>query len=195
MEDFAPIIGYARMNIAFICRADAPWKTWDEWVAYARSNPGAKYGTWGANGGAHLAMEWMSRQENIKVKPVHFKGDSAGITNLMGGHIEIYGAAGSHASLVKSGKLRTLLQLSGIPTDPDTKSVSFFADKYPNGPIHYMSAPFAVFGPKNIPEDIRNKLTAAFRAGAQDPSISESPVHHEHVARLDRARKVKGRNG
>ncbi len=173
-KDFTPILGYTIANFAYVCPVNAPWKNYDEWVAYVRSHPGFKYGTYGALGALHVLMEWIAKKENIKLTPVHFKGDAPGITALLGGHIMMHGAAGSHGPQIKAGKLRTLLQVTGIPSDPDPKSVPLLADKYPDCPREFYYLPFGVYGPKGIPEDIYRKLIAAFRAGAQDPSCQQA---------------------
>ncbi len=169
-KDFTQIIGYTYPNYAIVSSVEAPFKNYDEWVNYVRSHPGFKYGTYGAMGTLHILMEWIAKKENLKMDPVHFKGDAPAVTALLGGHIQVHGCSGSHAAQIKAGKLRTLLQVSGIPSDPDPESIPRLAGKYPDCPQQVFNLPFGVFGPKGIPDDIRKKLTAAFRAGAQDPS-------------------------
>lgn len=166
-QDFTMILGYTAFNYALVTRADAPWKTFDEWVDYVRKHPGFKYADYGALGTMHVFMEWLSKQLNLKMVPVHFKGDSPGVAAVLGGHVPVYCGAGGQAPHVKAGTLRTLLQISGEPLDADPKSVPRLIDKFPNAPIDVFTLPIGIFGPKGIPEPVRAKLTEAFTKAAQ----------------------------
>jgi tripartite-type tricarboxylate transporter receptor subunit TctC len=92
-------------------------------------------------------------------------GDIQGITNLLGGHIQAHLASGGHAAQVKAGKLRTLLQMSGEPVDPDPKSVARLQKVLPDAPMEVVTLPRGVFGPKGIPDSIQTKLHEAFKKG------------------------------
>lgn len=173
-KDFTMILGYTAFNYALVTRADAPWKTFDEWVAYVRKNPGFKYADYGALGTMHVFMEWLAKQLNLKMVPVHFKGDSPGVAAVLGGHIQVYCGAGGQAPHVKAGTLRTLLQISGEPLDANPKSVPRLMQKFPNAPIEVFTLPIGIFGPKGIPEPIRAKLTDAFTKAAQTPVCAQA---------------------
>jgi tripartite-type tricarboxylate transporter receptor subunit TctC len=166
-KDFTIILGYTSPNFALVTPTDAPWQNFDEWVEYVRENPGFKYGDYGNLGTMHIMMEWLSKKLNIETKAVHFKGDGPGITSVLGGHVQVYASAGSHVAQVKAGKLRTLLQLSGDPKDKDTTNVTSFKVRFPDAPIEVFDLPFGIFGPKGIPDDVKAKLTAAFKKGAE----------------------------
>jgi tripartite-type tricarboxylate transporter receptor subunit TctC len=166
-KDFTIILGYTSPNFALVTPADAPWKNFDEWVQYVKKHPEFIYGDYGNLGTMHIMMEWLSRELNIKTKPLHFKGDGPGITAVLGGHIQMYASSGSHVAQVKAGKLRTILQVSGEAKDKDAKNVTTFKARFPNAPFEVFDLPFGIFGPKGIPDDIRAKLTAAFKKGAK----------------------------
>jgi tripartite-type tricarboxylate transporter receptor subunit TctC len=161
------ILGYTSPNFALVTPTDAPWKTFDEWVKHVREHPGFTYGTYGALGTMHIMMDWLGRELNLKIVPVHFKGDAPALTAVLGGHVQACVSSGSHVAQVKAGKLRTLLQVSGESKDTDSKVVPRFKDRFPNGPKEVFDLPFGIFGPKGIPNDIRTKLTEAFKKGAR----------------------------
>jgi tripartite-type tricarboxylate transporter receptor subunit TctC len=167
-KDFTLILGHSAYNYAFVGRADAPWKNFDEWVAYVRKNPGFKYGTYGALGTMHIVMEWTAKRLNLKLVPVHFKGDSPGIRALLGGHIQAHCAAGGHAAQVKAGKLRTILQVSGEPVDKDAASVGRLRVVLPDAPLDVVDLPIGVFGPKGIPPATRDKLVRCIKKATVD---------------------------
>jgi tripartite-type tricarboxylate transporter receptor subunit TctC len=166
-KDFTIILGYTSPNFALVTPADAPWKNFDEWVEYVRKHPGFIFGDYGDLGTMHIMMEWLSKKLNLKLKALHFKGDAPGITAVLGKQIQVYASSGSHVVQVKAGKLRTLLQVSGEAKDKDTKNVTSFKARFPDGPIEVFDLPFGIFGPKGMPDDIRAKLTTAFKKGAE----------------------------
>lgn len=173
-KDFTMILGYAFLNHAMVSRADAPWNNFEEWVAYVREHPGFKYSTFAPMSGLHILMEWIAKTLNLKVTPVHFLGDAPGLNALLGGHVQMHLAAGSHAALIKAGKLKTILQVSGEPADPNPKSVSRLSEEFPNCPLEVFVLPVGVFGPKGISPDIRKKLTAACKEAALDPLFAKA---------------------
>jgi tripartite-type tricarboxylate transporter receptor subunit TctC len=171
-KDFAAIIGYANLNAAYVVRSDAPWKSFDEWVQYVKKNPGFKVGDYGPLSSSHIITEWLAKKYNLKVVSVHFQGDAPGIMTLLGGHIDLYGAFGSHAPHVKAGKLRTLLQVSGEPLDTDPKSVTRLMD-LPGTSVFsvLVDVPFAIWAPKGIPDPIQLKLNEAFKKAIEKPEF------------------------
>lgn len=172
--DFSMILGYTAFNYALVCRADAPYKTFEEWVDYVRKHPGYKYADYGAMGTMHIFMEWLAKELNLKMVPVHFKGDSPGVAAVLGGHVAVYAGAGGQGPHVKAGTLRTLLQVSGEPLDKDAASVARLIKKFPNAPIDAFTLPIGIFGPKGIPAPVRAKLTEAFTKAAQTETCAKA---------------------
>ena len=173
-KDFSMILGYTAFNFALVTRTDAPWKTFDQWVDHVRKNPGFKYADYGAMGTMHIFMEWLAKELNLKMVPVHFKGDSPGVAAVLGGHVQVYAGAGGQAPHVKAGSLRTLLQISGEPLDKNPGSVPRLIKRFPNAPADAFTLPIGIFGPKGIPAPVRTKLTEAFTKAAQTPTCAKA---------------------
>jgi tripartite-type tricarboxylate transporter receptor subunit TctC len=58
LSDFTWIINLTGYTFGVVIRADSPWKTWQEFIGYARANPGKlSYGTPGAGTSLHITME------------------------------------------------------------------------------------------------------------------------------------------
>jgi len=58
LTDPTYIIRYTAYVFGMVVRADAPWKTIQEFVKYAKENPGkVTYGTPGVGTNPHLAVE------------------------------------------------------------------------------------------------------------------------------------------
>ena len=75
LEDTTPIIRYTTYVFGMVVRADAPWKTMQEFVKYAKENPGkVTYGTPGVGTNPHLAMEELGLLTGVKLVHMPFKG-------------------------------------------------------------------------------------------------------------------------
>ena len=165
-KDFTVILGHSLYNFAFVVRADAPWKNFEEWVQYVRQNPPFKYGCYGHMVTMHVVMEWVGKRLGLKLVPVHLKGDAEGIQNLLGGHTMAHCFAGGQDALIKAGKLKTLLQVTGEPSDANPKAVSRLKDALPDAPLDIVALPRGIFGPKGMPEPILKSLEEAFNKAA-----------------------------
>ena len=74
LTDFTWIIHLTGYTFGVVVRADAPWKTWQEFVAHAKANPGkVTYGTPGHGTSLHITMEEIARRDGIKWLQVPFK--------------------------------------------------------------------------------------------------------------------------
>ena len=155
---------------AFV-RSDTPWKTWQEFIAWAKKNPRAA--SIGLNGGKTnsingILMWQMEKRENVAFSYIPLKGGAEILPAVLGGHITV-SASAADATVVeylKQGKIRILLFLSsqGIPgyeKVPDIKSL--YGLESPN-----ISA---IVGPKGLPGYVTAKLDAALAKAVKDPEF------------------------
>jgi len=69
--------------------ADAPYNTLEEFVAYAKENPGKlNVGNAGSGSTWHLAAESLAKSADIELNHIPFEGASPAVTALVGGHID-----------------------------------------------------------------------------------------------------------
>lgn len=88
-KDFEPISMVSVDYAAFAVRADSPIKTFDEFIAKAKSEPGAMtLGNGGDGGSFHMLARDLEEQAGIEFKHVPFDGGPAAILQLLGGHID-----------------------------------------------------------------------------------------------------------
>ncbi len=159
LKDFTFIMQYGLYQHGLVVRADSPWKTFEEFIAYAKANPGKiTYATSGLGSGQHVAMEYMARKENIKWNHIPFTGGGQAITSLLGGHVQAASQTTEWKEHVLAGKLRLLV----IWNDRRMKA-------FPDVPIlKEKGYPFAVhsglsfMGPVGIPKPVVEKLQNAF---------------------------------
>jgi len=165
------ILAVCKYNFGLAVRADLPWKTYEDVIAYARKNPEKfTYACAGIGVSQHICMERIAMKEGIKWTAVPFKSGGEAVIACIGGHTDavIQGSV-DQVPHIKSGKLRMLLSLDGsrwpdVPNAPTIteKGYNFTAMSY----ISYL-------GPKGIPEPIRQKLENAFKKAMESPSYTE----------------------
>jgi tripartite-type tricarboxylate transporter receptor subunit TctC len=166
-KDFTFISGVSRYAESIVVKADAPWKTWDEFVEYSRSHPEeVRIGFSGAASSNAIAAKWIEKKMGLKWKKVTFPGDAEGITALLGGHIDAFPGAGPQNLLVKDGRARMLLALTVDPI-PAYPHVPTFKQVYGKNTMNGNG----LMGPARIPEPIVAKLSKAVQEGTKSPAF------------------------
>jgi tripartite-type tricarboxylate transporter receptor subunit TctC len=108
IRDFDPIINLALTPQTLVASVSAPFKTLQEFVAYAKDKP-VNYASLGSGSTSHLTTEMFRAVAGIKLNHVPFKGSADAHTQLMGGQIPImHDAIPATLPHIKSGKLRGL---------------------------------------------------------------------------------------
>ena len=104
-KDLTPLGLATRFPLLVIVRPDAPYKSFNEMVEFAKKNPGkTRVGTVGAGSVGHFTLEIINSLTGAGLTMVPFKGASPGVTALLGGHVEEgVLALGTLLSHVKSG--------------------------------------------------------------------------------------------
>lgn len=171
LTDMKDILAIAKYNFLLTVKADSPWKNFDEFLDYVKKNPGKfSYSTVGVGTAAYISMERIALHGKLKWNPVPFKGGGEAIAAVLGGHTQgVIMSAVESSPHIKAGKLRPLLILSDsrLPEFPNVPSVM---DKgYDVPAIAYIS----LFGPKALPESIRQKLEDVFKKALSNPSYIE----------------------
>ena len=127
-RDFTPVALLARVPNLFVVNSDVPAKSFKDFVALAKSKPGAlNYGSAGNGSAGHLAFEYLKMVTGVDITHVPYKGTGPQLQDLLGGRIEA-ASAGLPALIahIKSGKLRPLAvgTLQRVPALPDVPTVA-----------------------------------------------------------------------
>jgi tripartite-type tricarboxylate transporter receptor subunit TctC len=152
-----------------VVRADAPWKTFQEFLADAKANPGKiNYGTPGAGTSLHITMEQIAKRQGIKWTHVPFKGNAEVMNALLGGHIHAVADSSGWAQLVNAGQFR-LLVTWGAARTKNWSSVPTLRDL---GIEMVSNSPFGIAGPRGMEPKIVKVLHDAFKQGLEEPSYA-----------------------
>lgn len=170
VTDFTYIIGISGLTSGLVVRRDAPWRTFAEFLADAKANPGKI--TFGSPGGAanpYIVMELIAKQQGIKWTAVPFKSTSESGNALLGGHIHAVSDAAGWAPLVNAGELRLLVTYGSARSRnwPDVPTL------HELGIDVVSNAAYGIAGPKGMDPAIVRVLHDAFKRGMETPSFVE----------------------
>lgn len=167
-KDFTYIICVADYTFGMVVRSDAPWKSFQEFLADAKANPGKlTYGSSGAGTTPHIFMEQIARQKGIKLIHVPFQGGPPELNALLGGHINSVVDASAWAPQVNAGQLRLLVTLGAIRA----KSWPTVPTLMDNGIDLASNSPYGIAGPRGMDPTIVKVLHDAFKLGMKDPTF------------------------
>lgn len=171
VNDFTPIIGLSGYTFGVVVRADAPWKTWEEFVAHSKAHPGkVSYGSVGTGSSQHIAMEAIAEKAGTQWLHVPFKGSSDALTALMGGHVDAASDSTGWAPHVNAGRLRLLVTF-GQQRTKKWSSVPTLLDK---GYGLVFESPFGLAGPAGMPPEVVRVLHDAFKKGLESAEFQKT---------------------
>ena len=190
LADLRPIARYTADPTVLVVRADAPWKTVQQFVEDVKKQPGViNYGSSGNYGTMHMPMEILSQNANLKMTHVPFTGAGPAVVALLGGQIDAVSTGPATVlQQVKAGKLRVLAHwgnghLASMPDAPSLKDAGYNAE---------YAQWSGLFIPAATPEPIAQRLRAAARAAAQDAKVKEvilnagSPVLYQDAPEFEK---------
>lgn len=170
IKDFAPVSLMVRRASVLVSSLSFPAKTFAEYLAYARANPGKiNYATTGAGGTGHLAGAWLHNLTKSKVTFIHYKGIPQILTDLVPGRVDVSPFALPPAlPLIKDGKLRAIAFMNNerTPLLPDVPTIG---EK--DIPGYDYKSWLGFSAPAGTPPAIINKLSEAFAKVARMPDV------------------------
>jgi tripartite-type tricarboxylate transporter receptor subunit TctC len=171
VNDFTFIVNYSKWIFPVIVRGDAPYKTWKEFIAWAKEHPrAAKIAIPGAKSQTPqgLAMWEVEQKEGVEFTYLATKGTPEQITGVLGGHMTMTATAleASMLQYAQEGKLR-FLAFQGKEKAPGFEGVPSFYELYKIEATGYVG----IMGPKGLPDSISDKLSDTFATAVKDPNF------------------------
>ncbi len=167
-KDFTPIMQYAVYLYGLVVQSDSPWKTFKEFIDYAKANPGkVRYSTAGPGTPQHLVMERLALKEKVKWTHIPFEGGTPAVSALLGGHVEASSQTTEWKKYVETGRLRLLAvygekRMSDFPSVPTLLELGYD-----------ITAPslICIVGPKGLSPQVVETLHRAFKEAMEDPDF------------------------
>jgi tripartite-type tricarboxylate transporter receptor subunit TctC len=181
LKMFAPVASVALLPHVFVVAPSVPANTVQEFIAYAKANPGKlNYGA-GLGTPPHLLSTLLKAKAGIDVTYIPYKGSAASITDLLAGqtHFTIDGLLGLYP-LIKEGKVRALgiaraerwPALPQVPTLVESGFPDFTHDAWTG-----------VVAPVGTPPEVIDVLNRAINAGLQSAEMKENLARFSAIAK------------
>jgi tripartite-type tricarboxylate transporter receptor subunit TctC len=169
---FAPVALVSRSFNIVVVNPKLPFKSIQNVIAYAKSNPGKlNYGSFGNGTSAHLAGELFKSLAHVDMTHVPYKGAAPAITDLLGGQIEImFTTVASVTSYIKSGRLRALAVTSAqrSPAFPELPTVA-----ESGVPGYAAESWYGLFAPAGTPANAVKRLNISVAKAVQSGTFKQ----------------------
>ena len=167
--DFIHITQVASGPNVLVVNPSFPAKTFPEFIAWAKANPGKfQFGQVTASSG-HLTMEYLKQTAGLELVGVAYKGASGALTDIVGGQIAgMFTNQDVVLPFVQSGKLRALAVTSveRNPAYPDIPTVA--ESGYPGfSAVSW----FGLSAPKGTPDEVVRRLETAMIAALKGAEV------------------------
>lgn len=173
MTDLTPVVFAASSSVALVVRPDLPVKNYQEFIAYAKKNPGKlNFGSNGVGSSYHLALEKIKAEENVDIVHVPFQGGMPSQLAVMGGQIDAIFASITQANpSIKSGKLKAIA-LASSPRSPLLPDVPTIAES--GLPKYNQASNTGIFVPAGTPQAIIDRINQEVGKAMTDPGLKEA---------------------
>jgi putative tricarboxylic transport membrane protein len=179
LKEFTPLGLVGRATFFFDVHPDVPAKTLQEFIAYARQNPGKlNYGT--GNPLSILMMVQLMNAANIAMVHVPYKGEGPMTPDLIAGRVQatfLSNPAG--VNLAKEGRIRTLAVAADKRNGLLPEVPTFIESGVPQVTVRQWAG---VYGPAKLPRAIVARLNRELNAVVKRPEVIEKMQSYGYAA-------------
>lgn len=168
VADFARVAELAITSTVIVVNNKMPIKTFQEFVAYAKANPGKVSYAYG-NSTGQITGEAMAKRLGLDMARVAYRSNPEALTALIGGQVSIMALDFSNALpqlATKSVRPLAVLTKARSATMPDVPTLDETIM-----PDYDLLAWAGVFGPAAMPPEVTRKLSAALDSSLNDPDV------------------------
>jgi tripartite-type tricarboxylate transporter receptor subunit TctC len=167
VRDLTPVAGVGRTPFVMAFTPSFPAKTFPEFIAYAKANPGKiNMASQGIGTTPHVCGELLEMMTGIDLIHVPYRGNL--MPDLLAGQVQFYFSPMAAAiEYVRDGRLRALAVTTAARSEalPDIPTVGEFV------PGYEASGWYGICAPTDTPAAIIDKLSPEIIAGVADPNL------------------------
>ena len=171
VRDFTPIAQVGFAPSIMLVPNTSPAHTVQEWIDYARKNPGRlNYASSGNGTIVQLTAELFKSQAGLFVVHIPYKGTALAMPDLISGKVDVlFDSLPTGLPHVRDGRLRAL----GVTTaqrTPLAPGVPAIADVLPG---YESTTWFGLFGPQGLKPELVSRINTAANQALKDPEVAE----------------------
>jgi len=180
--DFVPVAGFAGIPMGLLIHPSVPASNTAEFIALARSKPGAvTFSTAGPGTALHTGALLIQSMAGVELTAVHYRGASPALNDVIAGHVNMVIMGPSIAlPAVREGKLKMLgfgslqrvAQLPDVPTIAETI------------PGFEASVSFGLFAPRGTPREVVARVNADVQQILNDPEFRKRVLEPQVVEQV-----------
>ena len=171
MKEYKAVSGAINPPLALLVYSGSPWKTLQEFVSYAKANPGKiKNGNAGAGVIDHLYSVEFGNVAGVQFTQVPYQGWGPALAALAGGHVDsVFVTIGSTKAMMSAGKMRPIA-IAGDERHPSYPEIPTMKESGVNITMPYWES---IVVPLKTPDDVVKILDQAIRKSFQDPGTQK----------------------
>jgi tripartite-type tricarboxylate transporter receptor subunit TctC len=171
VRDFTPIAQVGFAPSIMLVPNSSPAHTVQEWINYARKNPGRlNYASSGNGTIVQLTAELFKAQAGLFVVHIPYKGTALAMPDLISGKVDVlFDSLPTGLPHVRDGRLRALgvTTAQRTPLAPGVPAISEVLPGYES------TTWFGLFGPQNLRPELIGRINAAANLALKDPEVAE----------------------
>ena len=194
LKDFTYIIGVSDNPFGIVVRDDRPWRTLEQFIQYAKTNPGkVNIAVPGRGSPGHLVSDQVAAQFDLKWTTVPYRGTANSMQALLAGEVDAAAESTGWVPFVESGKARLLAvlgrqRLRKFPNTPTLVEQKINASDF---------SPWGIVAPAGLDPAIAQRLHDTIRR-AMDSSefiellatFAQEPIYMSPAAYLQYVRET-----
>ena len=173
VDDFTPVIQIQGHPMPFSVKRDAAWKTWQDFIKYAREHKGeAKVAVWGAKSLGWLVLQRIAKKENVGFIYVPLSGTGEATSSVLGGHVDATMHGGATMYSKPGGELKMLMvfsdqRLKDLPDVPTAREI------YGSLSMGIVGGTSGIVAPKGLSGSLAEKIYDAIKKATEDPEYQK----------------------